>query len=57
MHQTIRRIENIHLGKAIVYSEYDNWGYFYIEGDTIYEENGYTGELELRGRLVPLDTK
>lgn len=28
-----------------------------FEGDTIYEENGYTGELELRGRLVPLDTK
>ena len=24
------------LGKAIVQSEYDNWGYFYIEGDTIY---------------------
>ena len=44
------------LGKAIVYSEYDNWGYFYIEGDTIYEENVYTGELEPRGRLVPLDT-
>lgn len=44
------------LGKAIVNSKYDSRGYFYVEGNIIYYDNGYTGELEPRGGFVPFDT-